>query len=75
MSASNTVLVCVTAQESSKALIKTGEIIAKEKGAVLEVISVLPLNNPEKNSPQITEALFQTVKECQGKMAWHSFTV
>ncbi len=40
-----TVLVCVTAQKSSKFLIKSGKMIADEHGAKLEVISVLPADN------------------------------
>lgn len=69
MNSASAVLVCVTPQESSKALIEAGKIIAEEKGASLEVISVLPLNNPKNNNPQIMEVLFQSVKEAGGEMA------
>lgn len=69
MNSTKTVLVCVTPQESSKALVSAGKIIADEKGAALEVVSVLPINNPYKNNPQIMEALYQCVKGYGGEMA------
>lgn len=69
MNTAKTVLVCVTPQESSKNLVSAGRVIAEERGASLEVVSVLPINNPYENNPQIMEALFQCTKNEGGKMA------
>lgn len=65
-----TVLVCVTAQESSKSLVETGRIIADKNSADLEVVSVLPVekeNNPI--DPQVLEMLYRTAKQHHGEMA------
>ena len=69
MNTAKTVLVCVTPQETSKNLVSAGRVIAEERGASLEVVSVLPINNPYENNPQIMEALFQCTKNEGGKMA------
>ena len=69
MNTAKTVLVCVTPQESSKALVSAGKVIAEEKGASLEVVSVLPISKPLENNPQIMEALYQCAKNAGGEMA------
>lgn len=45
-----TVLVCVTAQHSSEALVKAGKVLSDKFGAELEVVSVLPLNSKDRKS-------------------------
>ncbi len=65
-----TVLVCVTAQQSSEALVKAGKVLSDKMGAELEVVSVLPLaksDNPVK--PEILESLYQTAQKEGGEMA------
>lgn len=69
MTTAKTVLVCVTPQESSKALVSAGRAIAEEKCASLEVVSVLPISKPLENNPQIMEALYQCAKNEGGEMA------
>ncbi len=70
MSNSKTVLVCVTAQESSNVLVKAGKILADKNGAKLEVVSVLPLQQGERYiDPAVVEKLHQTAKSQQGEMA------
>ena len=44
MKAQNTVLVCVTPQESSQTLVEAGRVLAEKNHAALEVISVLPIS-------------------------------
>ena len=65
-----TVLVCVTAQQSSEALVRAGKILSDKLGAELEVVSVLPIgksDNPVK--PEILESLYQTAQKEGGEMA------
>lgn len=65
-----TVLVCVTAQQSSETLVKAGKVLSDKLGAELEVVSVLPLNrsgSPIK--PEIIESLYQTAQKEGGEMA------
>lgn len=69
MNTAKTVLVCVTPQESSKSLVSAGRVIAEEKGAALEVVSVLPISNPSDNNPEIMEALYRCAKSEGGEMA------
>lgn len=65
-----TVLVCVTAQESSKGLVKAGKNIADENKAGLEVVSVLPVENKDNPiDPQALEMLYRTTREQGGEMA------
>lgn len=65
-----TVLVCVTAQESSKNLVKAGKAIAAKNEAELEVVSVLPIEQGKnKIEPQVVEKLYQTAKNEGGEMA------
>lgn len=70
MKAQNTVLVCVTPQESSRQLVDAGQILAEKNNAALEVVSVLPISaNFSKNEPQTLEKLFTFAKEAGGEMA------
>lgn len=65
-----TVLVCVTAQQSSEALVKAGKVLSDKWGAELEVVSVLPLNkNQNPIKPEILEKLYQTAQSEGGEMA------
>ena len=47
MNSERLVLVCVTAQKSSKGLVKAGKTIAESSNASLEVVSVLPTGNED----------------------------
>lgn len=65
-----TVLVCVTPQESSKALVEAGKILAEKNSAKLEVISVLPIESAEeKSDPKIIEEIYHFAKDANGEMA------
>ncbi len=65
-----TVLVCVTAQQSSEALVKAGKVLSDKWGAELEVVSVLPLNNSRSPiNPETLESLYQTARKEGGEMA------
>ena len=65
-----TVLVCVTAQQSSEALVKAGKVLSDKMGAELEVVSVLPLAKSENPvNPEILEMLYQTAQKEGGEMA------
>ncbi len=65
-----TVLVCVTAQQSSEALVKAGKVLSDKWGAELEVVSVLPLNKNENPvNPEILESLYQAAQKEGGEMA------
>ena len=65
-----TVLVCVTAQASSKGLVKAGKNIADENKAGLEVVSVLPVEKKDNPiDPQTLEMLYRTTREQGGEMA------
>lgn len=66
MNIKKTVLVCATAQESSKALIKSGKIIADEHHAKLEVISVLPTD--DMTNSNIIEKLYEMTLELGADM-------
>ena len=70
MNSERLVLVCVTAQKSSKGLVKAGKTIAESSNAALEVVSVLPINNKDnKNDTDIKEKLHQLSKSYGGDMA------
>ena len=70
MSNDRLILVCVTAQQTSEILVKTGERIAKESKAALEVVSVLPLmQGRERIDHNIIERLFQLSRNYGGDMA------
>ncbi len=65
-----TVLVCVTAQESSEALVKAGKAIAARNKAYLEVVSVLPMMTSDSRvNPQVLEKLYRTAQQQGGEMA------
>ena len=64
-----TVLVCVTAQQSSEALVKAGKALSDKFGASLEVVSVLPLNCNRPENPEIIEKLYRTAQSEGGEMA------
>lgn len=69
MDGKNTVLVCVTPQETSKALVDAGRIIANENSADLEVVSVLPLEGFDEKNSQMLDKLYQYAKGADGDMA------
>ncbi len=70
MKQDRTVLVCVTAQQSSETLVKAGKLLSDKFGAALEVVSVLPIGKNEKPAhPEILENLYQTAKNEGGDMA------
>ncbi len=71
MKKEKTVLVCITPQESSKILVKTGKVLADKHGAKLEVVSVLPFqqNGQYKIESDIVEKLYQTAISENGEMA------
>lgn len=70
MNEPNSVLVCVTPQESSKNLIEAGRVLAEKNGAELQVITVLPLDGKtQQDFPKMLDSLFQTVLDSKGEMA------
>ncbi len=72
MKKEKTVLVCITPQESSKQLVKSGKALADKHGAKLEVVSVLPLCQDEgqyRIEPDAIEKLYQTAASEKGEMA------
>ena len=72
MKKEKTVLVCITPQESSKQLVKSGKVLAEKHGAKLEVVSVLPLcrdGGQFSIKPDVIENLYQTAKNENGEMA------
>ena len=70
MKQDRTVLVCVTAQQSSETLVKAGKLISDKFGAALEVVSVLPIGKSETPvKPEILEKLYQSAKNEGGDMA------
>lgn len=65
-----TVLVCVTPQESSQILVKSGKMIAEKNSADLVVVSVLPSAQGENPyEPQIVEKIYQTARYEGGEMS------
>ncbi len=65
-----TVLVCVTAQQSSEKLIDAGRTIADENTADLEVVSVLPIDGfDNRNNCEVLDRLHQYAKSAGGDMA------
>ena len=70
MNSERLVLVCVTAQKSSKGLVKAGKTIAESSNASLEVVSVLPTSNEDNRiDTDVIEKLYQLSKNCGGDMA------
>ena len=65
-----TILVCVTAQSSSENLIRAGKTLAEKSSAGLEIVSVIPLGDEERNiDPEVIERLHQAAKKHGGDMA------
>ena len=70
MKKDRTVLVCVTAQQSSETLVKAGKVLSEKLGAELEVVSVLPVGRSETPiRPEVIENLYQSAKNQGGEMA------
>ena len=70
MNNTKTVLVCVTAQRSSEALVRAGKALADKNKAVLEVVSVLPLESGDvRVDPEVLENIYRTAKNQGGEMA------
>lgn len=70
MNRERTVLVCVTAQQSSETLVKAGKLLSDKLGANLEVVSVLPIGKSENPiKPEIIEKLYQSANKQGGEMA------
>ncbi len=70
MKQDRTVLVCVTAQQSSETLVKAGKLLSDKFGAALEVVSVLPIGKSENPArPEILENLYRSAKNEGGDMA------
>ena len=70
MNERNTVLVCITPQNSSKKLVEAGKILAEKNNAELEVISVLPISdNASVVQSDVLERLFCFSKQAGGEMA------
>lgn len=72
MKKEKTVLVCITPQESSNKLVKSGKVLAEKHGAKLEVVSVLPLcrdGGQFRIEPDAIEKLYQTARNENGEMA------
>lgn len=72
MKKEKTVLVCITPQESSKQLVKAGKALADKHEAKLEVVSVLPVQEKDRQykiETDIIEKLYQTAKSENGEMA------
>lgn len=70
MNREKTVLVCVTAQQSSENLVKAGKLLSEKWDAKLEVVSVLPIGKSENPiDPEIIEKLYQSANKQGGEMA------
>lgn len=70
MKSKNNVLICVTAQESSKALVAAGKAIAQKHSASVEVVSVLPMEyNENSTNPKIIESLYGFAKSAGAEMS------
>lgn len=64
----STVLVCVTAQQSSELLVKAGKAIAERSNSDLEVISVLPVVSSDRIDCQALDRIYTTAKKQGGEM-------
>lgn len=70
MNEKKTVLVCVTAQESSRFLVAAGKAIAEKNSAKLQIVSVLPLNINEENiNTKAIESIYRFAKSAGGDIA------
>ena len=68
MKEGSTVLVCVTAQQSSENLVKAGKAIAERSRSSLEVISVLPVVSSDRIDCQALDKIHETAKSQGGNM-------
>ena len=65
-----TVLVCVTVQSSSENLIRAGKAIAEKNSASLEIVTVIPIDSPERKfDPEKLDSLYTCAKSYGGEMA------
>lgn len=62
------VLVCVTAQQSSKHLVEVGKKLADKYSAILEVVSVLPQETDERVDIKTIEEIHHLTKDYGGEM-------
>ncbi len=63
------ILVCVTAQQSSKALVRAGKKLAEKYGTDLETVSVLPPNTEdERIDIEAIDEIHEMTDEGGGKM-------
>lgn len=63
------VLVCVTAQQSSKALVRAGKKLAEKYETTLETVSVLPPNKEdERIDIDAINEIHDMTEECGGEM-------
>ncbi|MDD6219447.1 MAG: hypothetical protein PUB85_00425 [Clostridia bacterium] len=63
------VLVCVTPQSECERLIKSGSLIAKEKGVPLEVLSVFHERDGISPDPSVLEELYGCAREENAQMS------
>lgn len=63
------VLVCVTPQSECERLIKSGALLAKEKGVALEVLSVFHEKDGFCPNPAVLEELYSCAKEKNAQMS------
>ena len=65
-----TVLVCVTPQQSSRRLVRAGKALAEKYGCTLNVVSVLPVEfGGDPKVPKTLEQLYRFAKRAGGEMA------
>ena len=70
MKKDRTVLVCVTVQSSSESLIRAGKAMAEKNSAILEIISVIPIDDEERRfDPRDLDRLYTCAKDHGGEMA------
>lgn len=70
MKNNSTVLVCVTAQSSSKGLVEAAKALAEKNSAALEVVSVLPIADGERSIDcDSLEKIYAAAKKSGGSMA------
>lgn len=65
-----TILVCVTVQSSSENLIRAGKAMAEKNSAGLEVVSVVPIDDENRQfDPEALDRLYTCTKNNGGEMA------
>ncbi len=70
MNNQKTVLVCVTAQSSSENLIHSGKALAEKNSANLEIVSVIPIEEDNRDfDPQVLENLYSSSRTNGGELA------